>query len=325
LAEERVAVSQLKEQHSNELVKQKTKLDDACKHYQNTLKEEQGKLQLKEEELGAANSEISRIKSETAKQTDAVEVQKALVMELQGTICGLEEDLETAESEKQNLTNALAEKSHLLTLAQAPTNPKNRGPDPANQPQTLVSALKASASSAGAQSVKMAPASGKRDVQRVSSFNPSASPPSAKKHRESPKTKKRDKAKVLVAKAMQLLAIGCNNGILQGEDVAVRQADTVKSLSLHNSQAHYHQEEERQRRIFTWMENGNGAGQQAHTQCINRILFHAQTCTGIFPEEEERACCRNIPAPSRLGQQEVLLRGSSTGLPRQKKRLKIQA
>jgi len=86
LAEERVALSQLKEQHSNELVKQKTKLDDACKHHQNTLKVEQEKLRLKEEELGAANSEISRIKSETAKQTDAVEVQKALVMELQGTI-----------------------------------------------------------------------------------------------------------------------------------------------------------------------------------------------------------------------------------------------
>ena len=198
MAEERVALSQLKEQHSNELVKQKTKLDDACKHYQNTLKEEQGKLQLKEEELGAANSEISRFKLETAEKTDAVEAQKALVMELQGRICGLEEDLEAADSEKQNLTNALAEKSHLLTFAQALT-PKNRGPDPATQPQSLVSALKASASSAGAQSVKMAPASGKKDVQRVSSFNPSASPPSAKKHRESPKTKKRDKAKVLVA------------------------------------------------------------------------------------------------------------------------------
>jgi len=113
LAEERVALSQLKEQHSNELVKQKTKLDDACKHYQNTLKEEQGKLQLKEEELGAANSEISRIKSETAKQT---EVQKALVVDLQGRICGLEEDLETAKSDKQNLTNALAEKSQAHSL-----------------------------------------------------------------------------------------------------------------------------------------------------------------------------------------------------------------
>ena len=114
-----VALSQLKEQYSNELVKQKTKLDDACKHYQNTLKEEQGKLQLKEEELGAANSEISRIKSETAAQTDAVEVQKALVADLQGKICGLGEDLETAKSDKQNLTNALAEKTQVLLTTQS--------------------------------------------------------------------------------------------------------------------------------------------------------------------------------------------------------------
>ena len=35
-------------------------------------KDEQGKLQLKEEELGATNSEISRIKSEVAAKTDAV-------------------------------------------------------------------------------------------------------------------------------------------------------------------------------------------------------------------------------------------------------------
>jgi hypothetical protein len=34
--------------------------------HKNTLKDEQGKLQLKEEELGAANSEISRIKSDMA-------------------------------------------------------------------------------------------------------------------------------------------------------------------------------------------------------------------------------------------------------------------
>ena len=66
LDEERASMNQLKEQHSLELAKQKTKLEDACKHYQNTLKDEQGKLQLKEEELGAANSEISRIKSDMA-------------------------------------------------------------------------------------------------------------------------------------------------------------------------------------------------------------------------------------------------------------------
>ena len=83
LDEARASTSQLKEQHSLELAKQKTKLEDACKHYQNTLKDEQGKLQLKEEELGAANSEISRIKSEVAAKSETVEAQKALVMELQ--------------------------------------------------------------------------------------------------------------------------------------------------------------------------------------------------------------------------------------------------
>ena len=96
LDEERASMNQLKEQHSLELAKQKTKLEDACKHYQNTLKDEQGKLQLKEEELGAANSEISRIKSEVAAKTEAVEAQKVLVMELQKKICGLEEDLSAA-------------------------------------------------------------------------------------------------------------------------------------------------------------------------------------------------------------------------------------
>jgi chromosome segregation ATPase len=193
LDEERASMNQLKEQHSLELAKQKTKLEDACKHYQNTLKDEQGKLQLREEELGAANSEISRIKSEVAAKTDAVEAQKALVMELQEKICGLEEDLSAVDSEKTTLKNALAEKSHLLALALAPA-PKNRGTDPVAQPQ---SALKVSASSAGAQSVKIASSSAQKPVQRFSSFNPSASPPSAKKHRESPKTKKRDKTKVL--------------------------------------------------------------------------------------------------------------------------------
>ena len=96
LDEERASTSQLKEQHSVELAKQRTKLEDACKHYQNTLKDEQGKLQLREEELGAANSEISRIKSELAAKTDAVGAQKALVVELQEKICGLEEDLSAA-------------------------------------------------------------------------------------------------------------------------------------------------------------------------------------------------------------------------------------
>ena len=82
LAEERAALSQLKEQHSSELAKQKTTLDDATNHYQNTLTEEQRKLQLKEEELRAANAEIGRIKLYSEQQTVAVNAQKALVTEL---------------------------------------------------------------------------------------------------------------------------------------------------------------------------------------------------------------------------------------------------
>jgi chromosome segregation ATPase len=114
LDEERASMNQLKEQHSLELAKQKTKLEDACKHYQNTLKDEQGKLQLKEEELGAANSEISRIKSEVAAKTEAVEAQKVLVMELQEKICGLEEDL-TSEQIKSEAAHGLAAQVHALT------------------------------------------------------------------------------------------------------------------------------------------------------------------------------------------------------------------
>ena len=107
-------MSQLKEQHSLELAKQRTKLEDACKHYQNTLKDEQGKLQLREEELGAANSEISRIKSELAAKTDAVGAQKALVMELQQKIGGLEADL-TSEKIKSEAARELEAKVHALT------------------------------------------------------------------------------------------------------------------------------------------------------------------------------------------------------------------
>ena len=97
-------MSQLKEQHSLELAKQRTKLEDACKHYQNTLKDEQGKLQLREEELGAANSEISRIKSEVAAKTDAVEAQKALVVELQQKNRGLDEQLSAAATQALLIT-----------------------------------------------------------------------------------------------------------------------------------------------------------------------------------------------------------------------------
>jgi len=68
-----------------------------------------------------------------------------------------------------------------------------------NQPQTLVSALNASASSAGAQSDKKTPAPVKTQRDLLSFFS-STSPPSAKKRQESPKTKQRDKADALVTR-----------------------------------------------------------------------------------------------------------------------------
>ncbi len=73
MAEERVALSELKDQHSNELVKQKTKLDDACKHHQNTLKEEQGKLQVKEDQLGAAKFDIETLEKKVLSLSKDIE------------------------------------------------------------------------------------------------------------------------------------------------------------------------------------------------------------------------------------------------------------
>ena len=80
----RVALSQLKEQHSDELRKQNTKFDDACNHYKNALTAEQEKRQLKEEQLEAAKSENNRIKSDSAHLKAVVIVEKATVKELQG-------------------------------------------------------------------------------------------------------------------------------------------------------------------------------------------------------------------------------------------------
>ena len=86
---------------------------------------------------------------------------------------------------------------------------------------------------------------------------------------------------------MQLPTIGFIDAYLQGEDHAVRQPEVGKLLNLHSSQAHYQDEErERQRRIFTWMEqHGNGASQQASAQFTDRVSFRAQTCTRISPRK----------------------------------------
>jgi len=99
----RVALSQLKEQHSDELGRQNTKFDDACNHYKNALTAEQEKRQLKEEELGAANSAIIRIKSEAAAQTAVFEVQKNLVKELQDKNKGNQLDRDVNDNLKAQL------------------------------------------------------------------------------------------------------------------------------------------------------------------------------------------------------------------------------
>ncbi len=193
LHEEKACVSQLKEQSTNEAAKQKTKLDEACKHYQNTLKEEQTKFEAVFQQLESVKSDNAHMKLEATQSEEALEAQKAIVMELKGEISGLQKDLADADSEKDRLKKSLAEASHLLSIAQSA--PKNRANDPAVLPQPVISSQKISASSVGASSDKMKSAL-KKTYQHVNPVNASESPPSAVKHRESPKTKKRDKSKV---------------------------------------------------------------------------------------------------------------------------------
>ena len=75
LQEQKNLVYQLKEQHSLESGKQKTELEDACKHYQDTLKEEQNKLQLAIQELGVSKSDVARL------QREAKDIEKLQVMD----------------------------------------------------------------------------------------------------------------------------------------------------------------------------------------------------------------------------------------------------
>lgn len=199
LQEQQNLASQLKEQHFIELGKQKSKLDDACKHYQNTLIEEQNKLQLKIQELEVSKSEVGRMQSETTKNQQDLETKEAMIMELQSHIASLEKRLAESDLEIQSLEKSHAEASHLLSIAQNSAS-KNRLHDPDIQATQLISALKAS--SGGPHSINapavIAPlAFSKKYVQHSKPLNPSASPPSATKHRESPKTKKRDRSKVL--------------------------------------------------------------------------------------------------------------------------------
>ena len=76
IQEKAASASQLKEQHSIEVNKQKAMLEDACKHYQNTLKEEQSKLQLVTQELEMSKSDIVQLKTDANKNADALEAQK---------------------------------------------------------------------------------------------------------------------------------------------------------------------------------------------------------------------------------------------------------
>lgn len=195
LIQEKASASQLKEQHSIEVTKQKAMLEDACKHYQNTLKEEQLKLELMSQQLESAKSDIVAMNSKASKRDDDLEAQKALVMELQDHISSLEKDLEEIRSEKKCLEQSHAETSHLLSIAQQSAS-KNLAHDQDTVPQPLMSAHKVSTSSAGAPSDKFKSVQIKKTVHHFDSFNASPSPPSAVKQRESPKTKKRDKSKV---------------------------------------------------------------------------------------------------------------------------------
>ena len=75
LQEQKNLVYQLKEQHSLESGKQKTKLEDACKHYQDTLKDEQNKLQLVIQDLEVSKSDVARL------QREAKDIEKLQVMD----------------------------------------------------------------------------------------------------------------------------------------------------------------------------------------------------------------------------------------------------
>jgi hypothetical protein len=256
LQEQKNLVSQLKEQHSIESGKQKTKLEDACKHYQNTLKEEQNKLELMIQELEVSKSDVGRLKLETTKNQEALEAKESVIVELNGRVSGIEQKLTEAESEILSLEKSHAEVSHLLSIAQNSAS-KHRSYDRDVQAPQLTSALKAT--SAGAHSIKTPAVPVKKSIQYVKPFNPSASPPSTTKHRESPKTKKRDRSKV--PQNMHLPSNIFPDRFPQVEEIPAKQADFGKFVSQQGSQIQ-HQDEERHRRIFTWMEQSNGVAQQ---------------------------------------------------------------
>jgi chromosome segregation ATPase len=102
--EKKAAVSQLQDQHSIELAKHKTTLDDACKHYQNTLKEEQSKLQLVTQELELAKSDIVQLKTDANRNTVALEAQNEENMKLQGRISSHQQEMQSKHEEFTKLS-----------------------------------------------------------------------------------------------------------------------------------------------------------------------------------------------------------------------------
>jgi hypothetical protein len=119
LIEEKAFVSQLQDQHSIELAKLKTKLEDAHKHYQTTLKEEQSKLQLVTQKLKESESRIVQLKADANKNADALEAQMNESMKLQGVIASLQQDLAAADLDKEEFSTLSVKFEHFRGESQS--------------------------------------------------------------------------------------------------------------------------------------------------------------------------------------------------------------
>ena len=119
LIEEKAFVSQLQDQHSIELAKNEKKLDDACKHYQNTLEEEQSKLQLVTQKLKESESRIVQLKADANKNADALKAQMDESMEVQGVIASLQQDLAAADLDKEEFSTLRVKFEHFRGESQS--------------------------------------------------------------------------------------------------------------------------------------------------------------------------------------------------------------
>jgi hypothetical protein len=59
----------------------------------------------------------------------------------------------------------------------------------------------------------------------------------------------------------------------QVEEIPAKQADFGKFVSQQGSQ-YQHQDEERHKRIFTWMEQSNGVAQQVTDRADEHVMIH---------------------------------------------------